>query len=437
MMKDNEADLQKLNDMELTAKIGIVLGDTVQPVETIRESDDWKGEYTLEGTTYYLTGFTMLKPGGTSNTSTGYIQKEYVSNPLDLPKKDASADTANVSSDKSGGTASQASGLAQIQAAKNQINIEVGPGLHETETVYRMSGANMQSIPTYNKPITMHSIETNAEIVRNYVPDTAILPSPNIQCYVNVPVKMTPEVRFGQCQMAYTYIEHGLKDCGWLGGGVRLLHDVAVEKVDPTVYTKSVEAFNVYYIQTIQFAVNFASIYEWQPDPMTGDPAEPPIEIIHPPTELKPQPGGDKEFIIHEEFPTVMDLFLNMLMNPIFWVIALVAIAVFVVFIILYMKQFSMFNNPQKLIGKLSTMMGGFGAPQAAQPIIYQQPPNPNQQQFQQLTGQQTNNPPKSANAYGVIVNSGSKYLPITVTIIITICIVIATTILNNIFHFF
>jgi len=407
-LKENQADLAKLNTMELTARIGVVIGDTVQPAELIRETG-WDGEYTLQGTSYYLTKFDMLKPGSNSYTSTGYIQKQYIENPFDLPKKDVKVDSKNETNALSGGTASQAQGVCQFTAGDNQIKVEIGQSLHETPTNYVGSGGYMQSIPTYNKGLSMHSIESDAEIARNYVPDKAVLPSPNIQCYVNIPIQMTPEVILGQCQMGYTYIEHGFKDCGWLGGGVRLLHDVYQPIVDSTVYTKSTEAFNVYYIQTIQFAVNFASIYEWEPDASVAEPALPPIEIEHPPTELPPTTGGDTGITIHEEFPTVMEMALALLANPVFIFIVIVAIVGLVIFITIYMKKVSILTNPTKMVGELRKMMGGLGAVASDQPV---------------------------SNTFAVVVNNGDKYVKIAVSIISVISVIIAVIVLNNIYHF-
>lgn len=139
------------------------------------------------------------------------------------------------------------------------------------------SMGQIQSFPANGTTGLIYQAD-GSQISGQFSPDMEMYPNPLTNAYVDIPVSMCPWIEINSFQ--YQVQKYTL----WIGKYAtsiipwRTAFKVAnqySETVLTSRYVESMRAHNVYYIQTIQIPVYFASVYNWKPE----DPRDPYVPI--------------------------------------------------------------------------------------------------------------------------------------------------------------
>ncbi|MBD3350493.1 MAG: hypothetical protein GF364_03305 [Candidatus Lokiarchaeota archaeon] len=352
-------DLAKISEnrrLQMGAEITLALGDVaIFPAE--REITD-QGTFLFEGTSYYIDQVTMLgEDTELSCTQSGIVNKNIVDNPGIAETESSTAypqeldDAERIANDDPNNEMPMPE-ISKV-AEGTLMDFDAGFG-YITEDL--STGGRLQTVLSYDQGVSLET-EDDLPARTNFSPDTAILPFPNTKCNFMLDMDMTPVLNYRTAKLYYQKFESVVVRKHHVSGGGR------EDKVDECInyrvsemqkYITRREVRNIYYIQSFNVKVCFASIYDWEPEEQYSDPPEPPeedeiLEALPP-----PNVGGETHVdVYHPDSPSLFEIIMGLMFGWIPWeIIALIAVALVVVCIILFFmnrKAKKTLKDPVKL----------------------------------------------------------------------------------------
>jgi hypothetical protein len=452
------------------AQIGLAIG--ANPMNFPDHYNAQNGTFLYNGTAFYINNPIIEGNKGldTSEFQTGYVTNAYEFNGTQTGFQSGSPiDSINASGDQTPATPNAAPSNQGLKITKNDQNVA---------NAVTLSNANLKPVNVKNQEaggMCQTSVGTfqtsmyagdNKKVSGLAIPDPGILPNANTNCYFNLSIDVTPAFYWTTYNWQYTssnlYVWYHDMQVGTQGCPIclpvydyrnSLMYVNRAPVVPPIdfIYTKSVS--NVYYIQTVDVPISFASIYSWKPLNNTyGGSLPPPTSDTIVPTYSPTTYGTTATTITTYTTGSPPNPFDAILQYLLYGIIAIIGIGLVLVSLLLTRSHRSM-NDTNKILlqakklgmlqGTQSVPWSGFSAPanssKSAQKTtakvesppaeqVSSPQPTPISTESSPQPASQQSNPSQGNLNFAITTNQPTNYLAIIVYVGIFALIVILAT---------